>query len=190
MNTLRNADEVLLAAAQSGEEWAFIELCERYSSRLYRTIFQITKNREDTEDALQDSLLRAYRALGQFDGRSSFGTWFTRIGINSALMILRKRRACQEISFEGKTPGDDDHWNQWEIRDHSANPEEECLRGERTDRVRVAIARLPMKIRTVTEFQGVQDKSLKEIAEVVGISVAATKSRLSRAKTILRASLC
>ena len=80
-------EEMLIEAAQAGEEWAFVELCTRNSKRVFNTIYGVTKNREDAEDALQDSMMRAFLHLKQFDGRSSFATWFTRIGINSALMI-------------------------------------------------------------------------------------------------------
>src|ERR1700678_1938440 len=82
------SDEGLIAAAQRGQEWAFVELCTRSSKRAFSTIYGVTKNREDAEDAMQDSMMRAFMHLKQFDGRSSFATWFTRIGINSALMIL------------------------------------------------------------------------------------------------------
>jgi DNA-directed RNA polymerase specialized sigma24 family protein len=85
-------DDLLVEAAQAGQEWAFVGLCARNSKRVFNTIYGVTKNREDAEDALQDSMMRAFLHLKQFDGRSSFATWFTRIGINSALMILRKKR--------------------------------------------------------------------------------------------------
>src|SRR5271157_6635749 len=93
-------DEMLVTAAQGGQDWAFVELCARYSKRVFNTIYGVTKNREDAEDAHQDSMMRAFLHLKQFDGRSSFATWFTRIGINSALMILRKRRIRLETSMD------------------------------------------------------------------------------------------
>jgi DNA-directed RNA polymerase specialized sigma24 family protein len=86
-------DDLLVQSAQAGEEWAFVELCTRNSKRVFNTIYGVTKNREDAEDALQDSMMRAFLHLKQFDGRSSFATWFTRIGINSALMIRRRDMA-------------------------------------------------------------------------------------------------
>ena len=98
-------EEMLIEAAQAGEEWAFVELCTRNSKRVFNTIYGVTKNREDAEDALQDSMMRAFLHLKQFDGRSSFATWFTRIGINSALMILRKRRIRLETSMDATAEG-------------------------------------------------------------------------------------
>ena len=99
-------DDLLVEAAQAGQEWAFVELCTRYSKRVFNTIYGVTKNREDAEDALQDSMMRAFLHLKQFDGRSSFATWFTRIGINSALMILRKKRIRLETSMDATAEGE------------------------------------------------------------------------------------
>src|SRR5277367_4736728 len=82
----------LVAAARSGSAAAFAELREIYATRVYRKLLIITKNREDAEDALQDTFLRAYKALHAFEERSSFYTWITTIATNSALMILRRRR--------------------------------------------------------------------------------------------------
>src|ERR1700729_2627986 len=98
--------DLLIASAQAGQEWAFVELCTRYSRRVFNTIYGLTRNREDAEDALQDSMMRAFLHLKQFDGRSSFATWFTRIGINSALMILRKRRIRLETSIDATIEGE------------------------------------------------------------------------------------
>jgi RNA polymerase sigma-70 factor, ECF subfamily len=84
-------DGILVAAAKAGDQWAFAELCKRCSPMLYRTIYRIVSNPADTEDALQDCFLKAFRGLNNFDQRAAFSTWVTRIGINSALMILRKR---------------------------------------------------------------------------------------------------
>ena len=90
----------LVAAARSGSAAAFAELREIYAKRVYRKLLIITKNREDAEDALQDTFLRAYKALHAFEERASFYTWITTIAINSALMILRRRRIRSEVPFD------------------------------------------------------------------------------------------
>ena len=79
---------------------AFATLHNLYSRNLYRTVLLITKNREDAENAVQDSFIRAFVSISSFEGRSSFYSWLTRIGVNSALMILRRRRNQAEVSFE------------------------------------------------------------------------------------------
>src|ERR1700742_551467 len=134
-------DDLLVQSAQAGHEWAFVELCTRNSKRVFNTIYGVTKNREDAEDALQDSMMRAFLHLKQFDRRSSFATWFTRIGINSALMILRKKRIRQETSIDASLEGEG--WHTWQVADHSADPEVYYVGSERSQHLRRAICHLP-----------------------------------------------
>ena len=96
---LREAtDNVLTLAAKSGNGFAFVELSRRHSKRIQLHVYRILGNWEDAEDVVQDSLLKAYKHLGQFQGKCSFKTWLSRIAINSALMELRKRRGRPDIS--------------------------------------------------------------------------------------------
>jgi RNA polymerase sigma factor (sigma-70 family) len=184
INHSATSEAMLVAAAQAGEEWAFVELCKRHSKRVFNTIYSVTKNREDAEDALQDSMLRAYLHLDQFDGRSSFSTWFTRIGINSALMSLRRRRIRKESSIDSPVEGES--WQTWQIADHAPGPEELYAGWERSQQLHRAISGLPRTLRSVVEMGQMEGHSLKQIARNVGISVPATKSRLARAKQTLR----
>jgi RNA polymerase sigma factor (sigma-70 family) len=177
-------DDFLVAAAQAGEEWAFSELCSRNSTRLFHMIYRVTKNCEDAEDALQDSILRTLRNIKQFDGRSSFATWLTRIGINSALMILRKRRIRLETSIDANAESETDEM--WQIADRSANPEQHCVDSERSMRLKQAICGLPTTLRCVIERGQMEGHSVKEIARDMGITLPAAKSRLSRARAALR----
>jgi RNA polymerase sigma factor (sigma-70 family) len=180
-------DDLLVQSAQAGQEWAFVELCARNSKRVFNTIYGVTKNREDAEDALQDSMMRAFLHLKQFDGRSSFATWFTRIGINSALMILRKRRIRLETSIDATAEGET--WQTWQIADHSADPEKHYVGHERSAHLKNAICRLPSALRLVVERGQMEGHSMKQIAHNMGISIPATKSRLARAKVALRKSM-
>ena len=180
-------DEVLVAAAKSGDHPAFLELWTRHSNRAFKTAYRITGNRYDAEDASQDAWMRAYMHLNTFDGRAKFSTWLTRIAINSALMILRKNRAHPEISMDWN--GNGETWRQWEVADKRANIEERYTRKEAERHLKRAIHRLRPALRTIIEIQQSHDGSVKEIAEVAGISVAAVKSRLLRARTVLRRSL-
>jgi RNA polymerase sigma factor (sigma-70 family) len=181
------SDDALVAAAQSGEEWAFVELCARNSQRVFSMIYRVTKNREDAEDALQSSILRALLHLKQFDGRSSFATWFTRIGINSALMILRQKRVRLESSIDSAT--EEESWNPLQIADYALNPEEHYAAFEMSMHLGRAICQLPAPLRSVVELGKMEGHSIKQIAHKIGISVPATKSRLGRAKAALRKSM-
>jgi RNA polymerase sigma-70 factor, ECF subfamily len=176
-------DEVLVAAAKLGDHSAFLELWTRHSSRAFKTTRRITGNRDDAEDAIQDAWMKAYVHLNTFDGRAQFSTWLMRIAINSALMILRRKRAHPEASME---ISGSDTWQHWEIADQTKNVEELYASHERVERLRQAIYRLQPTLRNVVEIHQSNDRSVKEIAELAGISLAATKSRLLRARKVLR----
>ena len=127
--------------------------------------------------------MRAYMHLNTFDGRAQFSTWLGRIAINSSLMILRRKRSHPETSMEIT---DGDTWQHWDIADRAKNVEERYARHESVERLRRAIRCLKPPLRSVVESYQANDSSLNELAEFAGISVAATKSRLSRAKQTLR----
>jgi DNA-directed RNA polymerase specialized sigma24 family protein len=94
------SDALLVLSAQSGEHLAYVELCRRHREMVFRTVLRITQNRDDAEDVLQDSWMRVFTHIGTFDGRSAFSTWVTRIAINSALTMIRRRRK-QKRAFAG-----------------------------------------------------------------------------------------
>jgi RNA polymerase sigma-70 factor (ECF subfamily) len=176
-------DEVLVAAAKFGDHHAFAELWKRHSKTAFNVAYRITGNRDDAEDAIQDAWMKAYTHLNTFDGRAKFSTWLTRIAINSSLMILRRKRSHPESSMEIT---DGDTWQHREIADQTKNVEELYARHERVERLRRAICCLQPTLRNVVEIHQTNDHSVKEVAELAGISVAATKSRLLRARRILR----
>jgi RNA polymerase sigma factor (sigma-70 family) len=180
-------DKSLVAAAKSGELSAYGELCRRHSKRLLRTVQRITRNVDDAEDAVQDSLMKAFAHLESFDGRSAFSTWLTRIAINSALMMMRKRRRaveCSLDSFDDSGPS-----RMPEMIEPSSGPEDIFLQHERERKLHHAVSHLSPNLRGVMEICESTDASMKEIATGLGISVSATKSRLLRAKAALRVSL-
>jgi RNA polymerase sigma-70 factor (ECF subfamily) len=186
---LRKAtDDVLTLAARSGNGLAFVELSRRHSRRIQLHAYRILGNWEDAEDVVQDSLLRAYKHLDQFRGKCSFKTWLSRIAINSALMELRKRRARPDIACVRATDliGP---LELWEFPDHSPSPERLCASREMDVMLRGAILRLPWRYQTVTDMYHAKECSTIEIARDLGISAAAVKSRLYRARRTLRASL-
>jgi RNA polymerase sigma-70 factor (ECF subfamily) len=161
-------------------------LWERHSSPAFTVAYRITRNRNDAEDVAQDAWMKAYVHLKTFDGRAKFSTWLTRIAINSALMTLRRRHTHPETSMEIT---DGEIWKHWEIEDPTKDVEELYARRERVERLRQAICRLQPTLRNVVEIYQSNDRSVKEIADLAGISVAATRSRLLRARKILRRAL-
>jgi RNA polymerase sigma factor (sigma-70 family) len=175
----------LVRAAKSGQSVAFDVLCERLTPRILRSLLRITKNREDAEDALQDAFLSAFVHIAEFDGRSAFSTWLTRIAINSALMVLRKKRTSREISLDGSADSETIPTS-WEMPDHAPNPEKRYAQHERENILRGAISTLRPAVRKVIELQQLQEHSMKETAAMIGISVPAAKARLFHGKVALR----
>jgi RNA polymerase sigma-70 factor, ECF subfamily len=179
------SDEWLVLAAKDGDSDAFVELRDRHSPRILSTAYRITKNREDAEDALQDTFLKVFLHLNRFEGRSRFSTWVTKIAINVSLMILRKKRANKELSIDAS--GDDFISNDsWELPDCRETPERRYVRHERVELLRKAIRRLHPVLRSALELQQAQECSIQEIGDSLGISSAAAKSRLVRARVCLR----
>lgn len=178
-------EQFLICAARSGDTDAFDELYKRHSRKILPLIYQITKNREDAEDALQDAALLAFANIRSFKGKASFRSWFTRIAINSAFTVLRRKRGA-EISIE-QVSSDMDYYRSFEIRDWAETPEERYARCEKKELLRNLIHRLPFAFREVVELRHSHDYSYAEIAEALGISVSSAKSRMARArKAVLR----
>jgi|HubBroStandDraft_3_1064219.scaffolds.fasta_scaffold259088_1 RNA polymerase sigma factor (sigma-70 family) len=186
--TGKRSEQQLIAAAKCGDKSAFGELCERHTRQIFRVAVRVTRNREDAEDAMQDSFLSAYIHLKNFDGRSKFVTWLTRIAINSALMKLRKKRATPEISMDqdDATPESRPHF---EFPDKALNPEETFYQSESKKILDAAIARLRPRTRKIVELQIFQEMSVKEAARTLEISETAAKSRMYHARESLRRSL-
>jgi RNA polymerase sigma factor (sigma-70 family) len=182
--TDKACDMYLVAAAKDGDRQAYAELCCRYSQRIFRTVLRITGNTADAEDTLQEALLKAYVHIGRFEGRSAFSTWLNRIAINSALMLLRKKRSQPVFSFQSGFETDD--FKLPEPMDTSHNPEESCIQNALENEFAQAIRSLSPNLRVVMQIRYREDASLAQIAKRLGISEAAVKSRLLRAKSHMR----
>jgi len=187
-NSSEISEAALVSMAKFGDSDAFVVLSRPHCNRILMTIYNITRNWHDAEDALQDAMLRAFSHLKDFQEKCSFSTWLTRIAINSALMILRKKRGCSEISFDGNDDSGDYH-QRWEVESPAESPESRLTRKEREELLRNAIVRLPQVLREVVELRQARGYSTREIAQALGISVPAVKSRLSRARLTLRTAL-
>jgi RNA polymerase sigma-70 factor (ECF subfamily) len=177
-------DQLLVLAARSGDPHAFVELSKPHSSRILLTLYRITKNWQDAEDSFQEALMKAFLHLDSFQGKASFSTWFTSIAVNTALMLLRKRRGVQEIAIDNA--GEMGTYSEWDIKDPRDNPEQCFQRQQRAELIQSGILQLPTALRNVVELQHSNDLSNKEIAQRLGISLAATKSRLLRGRKRLR----
>ena len=185
--TADTPDIFLVAAAKDGDHQAYAELCRRHSKQIRRTILRITRDIADAEDTLQETLLKAYVHIGRFEGRSAFSSWLTRIAINSALMLSRKKRSHYVYSLDGGIDGDD--FKLPEPTETAHNPEEACILNALENEGIRAIRYLSPTLRVVVQMRYREDASLAQIAEMLGISESAVKSRLLRARSKIRAHL-
>lgn len=184
-STIAREDEPLLvAAAKKGDLAAFEELVNRYERKIFRLTLNITQNREDAEDAMQDAFLKSYSHLKDFQGDSRFYTWLVRIAANEALMRLRKRRPNQ-FSLDEPIEGEEDLMPR-EIEDWGPSPEQRFAQTEMKDILSRAIEELEPDYRTVFVLRDMEELSTEETASAVGISEPAVKSRLLRARLKLR----
>ena len=182
---LRVSDERLVQAAKGGQAMAFATLCERYSNQLFRAARRITKTREDAEDAVQDALMQAFVHLKNFEGRSNVATWLTRIAINSALMILRKKRATPLVPIDESTTKGETRRAR-ELPGGGPSPEAICLQRERKRSLSIALSELTPALREAIELQELHELSVQETARVLGVSVPAVKGRLFHGRRKLR----
>ncbi len=183
--TLRmETDEQLVERAQGGESAAFDELARRYENIVYRILYKILRHDEDTQDALQDTFVSAYRALPRFRKDAKFSTWIYRIATNAALMKTRSRKT-NLVSLDHPTE-DEDARGAWDLVDGSATPDQDILSDETRRVMEDAIQALPPEQRVAFVLHDIQELSSAQTAEAMGITVSAVNSRLHRARVFLR----
>jgi RNA polymerase sigma-70 factor, ECF subfamily len=176
-------DRGLVTQAKCGCSIAFGELYQRHRLRIFRAAFRILRNREDAEDAVQHSFQRAFTNLARFREDSSFSTWVTRIAINEALMLLRKRRIPALSQFQGNDVHED---AELDIADERTTPEQTFAEDESRSLVHQAISRLRASLRSVVLLRELQGLTSAETARRLGLSVATVKARTFRARRHLR----
>ena len=179
----------LVRRAQAGDKKAFSQLLRPYIHLSYHVALRITGNREDAEDASQQSLLKAFTHISQFQGDSQFSTWLTRIAINEALMKLRKRRS-EKLWLAPMDESEEDQ-NSMEMIAASDDLQPEALyfKWENQRRVRSSIEGLGGVTRAVVWMLVMQERKIKETARSLQLSESAVKSRIMRARQQLRESL-
>jgi RNA polymerase sigma factor (sigma-70 family) len=153
-------------------------------NRFFERFYGLHATLRDAEDTLQEALLKAYIHIGRFEGRSAFSSWLTRIAINSALMLSRRKRSQPVYSFESGSDVDD--FKLPEFIDTSYSPEESCIQKALKEELDHAIRYLSPTLRAVMQIRYGEDASVSEIAKMLGISESAVKSRLLRARSQIR----
>ncbi len=184
MNIAHKKSEFDVIALQSGDKVEFARLVDQYSSQIYRLALKMVKNQQDAEDILQETFLKAYHALPDFEGRSSLSTWLYRIATNEALMFLR-RKFPEQVSVEAPFQEQGEQ-TPLEIVDWCCLPEGELLSSEGQVILENSVDTLTESLRVVFLLRDIEGLSTREAAEVLDISESAVKTRLSRARLQLR----
>ena len=170
----------------SGNREALDDLFASSSSHLYQVAFRILSNPHDAEDAVQDSLLCAFRNLNQFHGRARFSTWLHRIAINSSLMRLRKRKCRREFPLEPVFTGEELVAPGIDPPSDDPNPEEQWARVEQRKILSEALSKLPGLLRTTIELCDLEGLSTKDAAQRLGVPLSTVKARLFRSRRALK----
>jgi RNA polymerase sigma-70 factor (ECF subfamily) len=186
VNPIPDDELQLVRRAQSGDKNAFASLIQPYIRKAYHVALKITRNREDAEDASQQSLLNAYAHIHQFRGQSRFSSWLMRIAMNEALIKVRKRRSEDHyLSYENGS-GDEPSPVQMLSAGDAYHPEKLYSKAEDHRALREAIDGLGSGARVVVWLLGMQEWQAKEAASMLKLSQSAVKTRFSRARQQLR----
>jgi RNA polymerase sigma-70 factor (ECF subfamily) len=189
--TKTDADAAMVEALRREDPEAPEQLVETYGDRVYRLALRIPGSNEDAEEAAQDALWTAARKISTFKGESAFGSWLYRIAANAAYQKLRARKSkAHEIAIDDVLPTFDDDGRHFEpMADWSDRVDEQALQGELRRVLGDAIDRLPPDYRTALVLHDVEGLSNPDIAEALGISLPAVKSRVHRSRLFVRKSL-
>ena len=175
----------LVRRAKQGDASAYSELVSKYERKVFRLAKNITQNDEDAEDVLQDAFLKAYEHLDDFQEQSKFYTWLVRIAVNEALMRLRKRKTDRTVPLDEPVDTGEETVVR-EIAVWEDDPEQRYGKTELRGILDESILSLKPAFRTVFQLRDIEELSTEETAESLGISIAAVKSRLLRARLALR----
>lgn len=178
-------DTILVAVAKKGEAPAFAMLVERHERKILAVARRVTRTREDAEDVVQQSFQKAFLHLHQFEGRSSFSTWLTRIAINEARMLQRRIRGVREVSIDDSNANEETA-SVLEIPDASPDPETSYSRRERLRMLSLALNELPPGTREAIQLHELDERSTEETARIMGITVSALKGRMFHGRRKLR----
>ncbi len=181
-------DDELVIAAQNGVSPAVDELLTRHRNLLYGAVRRLTASVEETDDVVQEAMLRAFVNIGQFRKEARFSSWLIAIGINSARSSRRKSSRAQWISLD-ETEEPFRQRQSWKLQDTRPTPEQNYFNRELHDLVQRAIGNLPLPYRSVLQMYRLEQTSIEETAHELGITNAAAKSRLRQARLMLSKAL-
>jgi len=181
-------DDALVAGAKAGDAHAFELLVQRHERKIFSVVQRMTRNWEDAEDVVQQCFQKAFIHLRTFECESLFSTWLTRIAINEALMLLRRKRGSREVPI-AESITEDETVLPLDFPDSGPNPEDSCLQREQERILSAAVNELTPGMREVIELRELGELSTGETAQVMGLSVGAVKARVFHGRRKLRKTL-
>ena len=188
MHPMNNEQSYSIEDLRTGDRDAFEALVDEFSPKLHRLALRMLGDPFEAEDILQETFLKAYKNIGQFQGRSKIGTWLYRIAANEALMRLRKNQP-DIVAIDEPLEMPDGHLITRELKDWCCLPESEFMSGESQDKLDTAITELSPALRSTFVLRDLHGLSTRESAEILDVSESAIKTRLLRARLQLRDSL-
>jgi RNA polymerase sigma-70 factor (ECF subfamily) len=189
------SDESLVARARAQDEAAFEELVGRYETKLYRLAMRFVRNETDAQEILQEAFLSAWRNLPAFEGRAQFGSWMYRVTVNAALMLLRSRGRHPEVAVDEVEPTALNEAVAESVQttrgsaDWSQQADEQMQSQQLRRHIQTSVDALPEGLRAVFLLRDVEELSTEDTAEILGLTVPAVKTRLHRARLLLRAAI-
>ena len=184
---MKDDSSLLIQKALAGDQTAYHGLVKRYHHGLYVMIFQMIKNREESEDLVQETFMKAFNALGHYNNQFAFSTWLYKIAYNNCIDAIRKRK-LKTLPLDRPIQHSDGETMQ-DIRDDSSSPEKEYLYAEKRNRIQKTIDDLPDIYREVILLRHQEERSYEEISERLGLPIGTVKARIFRAREVLKKKL-
>ena len=183
------SDHQLIEATKQGDEAAFAEIVNRYRNPITNFLYRFLNDYEEAVDLTQETFVRVYFAIERYHTDYAFSTYIYRIATNLAISETRKRKRRQLLSLTGLFQGEDDSETEFQLPDEKSLPDEDLIDDERNRTIARAISALPDKYRAPIILREIEDKSYEEIAQILGLGLGTTKSRISRARNLLKEKL-
>ena len=176
----------LILSVQNGQQELFYELVRPYERRVYAAAMAILRNEQDAEDAAQEAMLKAFANIRQFRAEARFSTWLIQIPVNESLMRRRRERTVVMERMDDRREGEESEYTPRDFADLREIPSEALERKEVRERLAAALGTLDRKYREVFVMRDMEHLNIQETAEALGITVASVKTRLLRARLMLR----
>ncbi len=184
---LQEQDDQLIANALQGDQKAYEALLARHNKAIFHVVMKIVRNREEAQDLVQETFMKAFNALASYRSEYRFSTWLYKIAANCAIDFIRKKR-IEALSLD-KPIETKDGRVEFEVPDSSWNPEQDLVRKQKLKSIDEAIDSLPDKYREVIIYRHKDDKPYEEIADILKVPVGTVKARIFRARELLKKKL-